>query len=52
VGLEWLFPKALEVFDNDRDVFDAMDAWVEAGDWMCWTLTGGGPGSPRSACQV
>jgi hypothetical protein len=25
IGLEWLYPKALEVYDEDRTVFDMMD---------------------------
>jgi ribulose kinase len=31
VGLEWTFPKALEMFDDDRELFDATALWVEVG---------------------
>lgn len=51
VGLEWCFPKALEVFDSDKEVFDAMELWVEAGDWFVWQLTGGQLPA-RSTCQA
>jgi L-ribulokinase len=37
---EWYFPKLIETWLQDRDVFDAMDAFVEATDWITWQLTG------------
>ena len=40
IGLEWAFPKLLEVLDDDPDVADATDVWVEGGDWVVWQLTG------------
>jgi L-ribulokinase len=53
IGLEWFFPKMLEVLENDPAVYHAADLWVEAGDWFVWQLTGG-PASelPRSTCQA
>jgi L-ribulokinase len=51
VGLEWAYPKALELFDKDRELFDATALWVEAGDWFTWQLVGG-PAPPRSTCTV
>ena len=37
---EWELAKALEVFEADRVVYEAMDLWVEAADWIVWQLTG------------
>ena len=60
VGLEWLFPKLLEVVDDDPAVAAATDVWLEGGDWFVWQLTGapalGGDrpadGLVRSTCQA
>eukprot|EP00041_Stephanoeca_diplocostata_P005375 m.61021 g.61021 ORF g.61021 m.61021 type:complete len:977 (+) comp15746_c0_seq1:373-3303(+) len=53
VGLEWMFPKALEVFEEDAEVFAAMETWVEAGDWMTWQLTGASAHTAlRSTCAA
>ena len=30
----------IEVWDNDRSVYDAMSVFVEATDWVTWQLTG------------
>ncbi len=40
VGLEWFFPKILEVIEDDPEVADAAEVWLEAGDWVVWQLTG------------
>jgi L-ribulokinase len=40
ISSEWEFAKALELYEGDRQVYDAMDAWVEAADWIVWQLTG------------
>lgn len=37
---EWYFPKLIETWLVDRDVFEAMDKFVEATDWIVWQLTG------------
>jgi L-ribulokinase len=37
---EWYFPKLIEIWRDDRGVYDAMDAFVEATDWVVWQLTG------------
>lgn len=52
VGLEWLFPKILEVIDDDAEVADAAELWIEAGDWFVWQITGGGGEPMRSTCQA
>jgi len=60
VGLEWSFPKLLEVLDEDPAVAAATQVWIEAGDWVVWQLTGapslGGDRTAadlvRSTCQA
>ncbi len=37
---EWFFSKLLQVADEAPDVYDAMDRFIEAGDWLVWQLTG------------
>ncbi len=37
---EWFFSKLLQVVDEAPDVYDAMDRFIEAGDWIVWQLTG------------
>jgi L-ribulokinase len=37
---EWYFPKRIETWREDRAVYDAMGAFVEATDWVVWQLTG------------
>lgn len=49
VGLEWLFPKMLEVIESAPEVADATEVWLEAGDWLVWQLTGE---LVRSTCQA
>ncbi|MFB5188809.1 ribulokinase [Alicyclobacillus fastidiosus] len=40
ISSEWYFPKLIEVFEADPDVYQACDAFVEATDWIVWYLTG------------
>lgn len=37
---EFMLPKLLETFHKDRAVYDAMDYYVDAVDWIVWQLTG------------
>lgn len=53
IGLEWLFPKMLEIFDSDRAAFEATEVFIEGGDWFVWRLVGGDAADiPRSTCQA
>jgi L-ribulokinase len=58
VGLEWFFPKVLETIHHAREVYDAAEVWLEAGDWLVWQLISGPfprckPGElVRSTCQA
>jgi len=49
ISSEWEFAKALQLFEEDRELYDAMDRWVEAADWIVWQLCGG---YVRSACAA
>ncbi|WP_203567625.1 ribulokinase [Aestuariimicrobium ganziense] len=40
ISSEWQFAKALQLFEEDRELYDRMDRWVEAADWIIWQLTG------------
>ncbi|MCU1490752.1 MAG: araB [Acidimicrobiaceae bacterium] len=40
ISSEWYFPKLGQVFQEDRDVYEATDAFVEATDWVVWQLSG------------
>lgn len=40
ISSEWEFAKGLELFEEDRALYDAMGHWVEAADWIVWQLCG------------
>ena len=40
ISSEWYFPKLIEIWDEDREVYDACDVFLEATDWIVWWLTG------------
>lgn len=40
VSSEWAFPKLWQVLNEAPDIYEAMDLWVEAGDWIVWQMTG------------
>jgi L-ribulokinase len=53
IGLEWFFPKILEVIERAPEVASAAEVWLEAGDWLVWHLVGGEAADlPRSTCQA
>ena len=53
IGLEWFFPKMLEVLEEAPRVYQATEVWVEAGDWFVWQLVGkDAKRLPRSTCQA
>lgn len=49
ISSEWAFPKMLQVFDEDPEVFAAAERFIEAGDWLVWQLTGN---EVRNACAA
>jgi L-ribulokinase len=40
ISSEWYFPKLISVWLEDREVYDAAAAYIEAADWIVWWLTG------------
>jgi L-ribulokinase len=40
ISSEWYFPKLLQVYEEDRAVYDATAHFIEATDWIVWQLTG------------
>jgi L-ribulokinase len=38
IGAEWMHPKALQMFDEDRELFRETDVFVDAGDWFVHSL--------------
>ena len=49
ISSEWEFAKGLEIFDEDPQVYQAMDHFVEAADWIVWQLCGS---YVRNACSA
>ncbi len=47
ISSEWLFPKLWQILDESPEIYDAMDKFIEAGDWIVWQMTGN---ERRSAC--
>ncbi len=40
ISSEWYFPKLIEIWLEDREVYDAADGFIEATDWIVWHMTG------------
>lgn len=40
ISSEWEFAKALEILDEDPELYAAVERWVEAADWIVWQLCG------------
>lgn len=40
ISSEWEFAKALEIFDEDPELYQTMDRFVEGADWIVWQLCG------------
>ncbi|MFQ5855864.1 MAG: ribulokinase, partial [Anaerolineae bacterium] len=40
ISSEWLIPKALQMLEEDPEVYATADRIVEGGDWVVWQLTG------------
>lgn len=49
ISAEWEFAKGLQLLEEDPEIYDAMDHWVEAADWIVWQLTGN---YVRNACTA
>jgi L-ribulokinase len=40
ISSEWEFAKALQILDEDPEIYERMDRWVEGADWIVWQLCG------------
>jgi L-ribulokinase len=49
ISSEWYFPKLIELWLEDRELFDETYAFIEATDWIVWWLTGE---ERRQACTA
>ena len=49
ISSEWYFPKLIEIWLEDREIYDAASAFLEATDWVVWQLCGH---QRRSACPA
>ncbi|WP_130013423.1 ribulokinase [Serinicoccus sediminis] len=49
ISSEWEFAKALELLEDDPEVYAATERWVEAADWIVWQLCGS---YVRNACTA
>lgn len=37
---EWLLPKAFYILNNDPELYEEMERFIEVSDWLVWILTG------------
>ena len=40
ISSEWEFAKGLQILEEDPEVYERMDRFVEAADWIVWQLCG------------
>jgi L-ribulokinase len=49
ISSEWYFPKLIELWLEDREIYDEAAEFIEATDWIVWHLTGN---QCRQACTA
>jgi L-ribulokinase len=49
ISSEWQFAKALQVLDEDPEIYQRAGRWIEAADWIIWQLCGT---ETRNACTA
>src|SRR5206468_5396135 len=49
ISSEWQFSKGLQLLEEDRELYDRMDRFVEAADWIVERLSGA---KVRNACTA
>ncbi len=40
ISSEWMIPKAWQIAEDAPEIYDEMDKFIEAADWVIWRLTG------------
>jgi L-ribulokinase len=49
ISSEWQYAKALQLLEEDPEIYARADRWIEAADWIIWQLTGA---ETRNACTA
>lgn len=49
ISSEWLFPKLWQILDENETLYNEMDYFIEAADWVVWQLTGA---QTRNSCTA
>ena len=49
ISSEWQFAKALQLLEEDPEVYARTERWIEAADWIIWQLSGQ---ETRNACTA
>ncbi|MCX4882734.1 ribulokinase [Streptomyces sp. NBC_00847] len=49
ISSEWEFAKALQLLEEDPELYELTDRWIEAADWIVWRLSGN---YVRNACTA
>jgi L-ribulokinase len=49
ISAEWEFAKALQLLEEDPELYQRAERWIEAADWITWQLTGT---ETRNACTA
>src|ERR1017187_9134551 len=49
ISPEWQFAKALQLLDEDPEIYQQAERWIEAADWIIWQLCGD---ETRNACTA
>jgi len=49
ISAEWEFAKALQLLEEDPEIYRRADRWIEAADWIIWQLAGL---ETRNACTA
>ncbi len=49
ISSEWQFAKALQLLEEDPELYGRADRWIEAADWIIWQLCGA---ETRNACTA
>jgi L-ribulokinase len=49
ISSEWQYAKGLQLLEEDPEIYQRAERWIEAADWIIWQLTGA---ETRNACTA
>jgi L-ribulokinase len=49
ISSEWQYAKGLQLLEEDPEIYQRAERWIEAADWIIWQLTGT---ETRNACTA